>query len=1096
MVVAIMLVGFAVKTNTAAAAECTISSTLRVGSKGAQVTCLQAGLGGLVADGNFGAKTKAAVKAWQAGKGLVADGIFGAKSRAAWTGAVVVTPAGLPAGCTSTAGYSPVTGVSCSSGVPATQTGPLAVTLAADNPAAGTIITGQATADLAHFTFTGNGTLNQVVLQRTGISDQSALSNVYLYDGMTRLTDGYSFNNSGQLTMNSLGIVVNGSKTLSVKADVASGTPTSSSIAVTLVSYTVTGGTANAVSVKGNEMSISDGTGMLAGAVLSANTVANANVNAGTTAYTFWSAPLQINTRAVSLKGANFRMIGSAPSDAIAGIKLYVDGVAVGSVASIGTISGSNYAMFDFAMAPVSLSTGSHTVDVRGDVQKGSARTVQLSVQSATDLVIFDAQLGVNIAASGVLANNAGTISIQAGSVTISVDSAFGALTNVTGGSSNVAIGKYKVHAYGEDVKVQSLVVQPVVTNVATTYTSGTTTLGANTITVGSTAGFYAGDVITVAGGTPGTATITSITSATVMVVNFTVAAVTPAGAVTNTTSHNNLANVTLYFNGSQIGTQQNFTGTNLTFTLGSQLIAPAGMDSVLEVRADIRSTTSVNYTGGTVRADLIVGSSNAQGQNSLNALSTPAQTGNTLTIQTGLLVASKNGGYANQNVNPNTTGVKVGSFILQNQSSSESVRVTSMTVGLTFGGGGVLTDYAALRTSETSGSGATPVQPQVSNTFSVDFTLAPGATKTVDVLADTGTNTGVQIITALGTTSIGVSSNVSSTTAAVTGQTITTQVGTVTNPPTLVSSSSTTAQLVPAANGGAANATKATFNFAATGGAAKITELKFTVTGTDTVTSVSVGGVSAPVVSGVAYLTGLNLTVPLGGSGLNQEVLVSYSEVGASGVASYTSSTVALTYVKYTSGSTTANFSPTVSAPTMVVVGSKPAYTLADSSDTLSNGQRKIASITVSADAKGDIKIGQLPITVTSTGLVSVGTGTDNIVVKDTNGVVIPTTNATFAVAAGGSGSASICFDTAVAACASGQGAANGYLIAAGTSKTFDIFATAATVSGAVNTTSLSTVMGVNTNATWYDVAGNSTTVRTAASVFNYPTTTSVITN
>ncbi len=70
-----------------AAAACSITTTLRVGSRGAEVACLQTALdNGLAADGVFGPKTKAKVVAWQASVGLVADGIFGAKSRAAWMG--------------------------------------------------------------------------------------------------------------------------------------------------------------------------------------------------------------------------------------------------------------------------------------------------------------------------------------------------------------------------------------------------------------------------------------------------------------------------------------------------------------------------------------------------------------------------------------------------------------------------------------------------------------------------------------------------------------------------------------------------------------------------------------------------------------------------------------------------------------------------------------------------------------------------------------------------------------------------------------------------------------------------------------------------
>ena len=63
--------------------SCSIVNTLRVGSRGEQVKCLQ-GVVGANADGKFGPMTKTAVKAWQASHGLVADGIFGPRSRAAW----------------------------------------------------------------------------------------------------------------------------------------------------------------------------------------------------------------------------------------------------------------------------------------------------------------------------------------------------------------------------------------------------------------------------------------------------------------------------------------------------------------------------------------------------------------------------------------------------------------------------------------------------------------------------------------------------------------------------------------------------------------------------------------------------------------------------------------------------------------------------------------------------------------------------------------------------------------------------------------------------------------------------------------------------
>lgn len=1029
MIVAVMVVGGVVAnvSNNTASADCSITTTLRLGSKGTQVVCLQQSLGGLTADGNFGPMTKAAVVKFQKNSGLTADGIFGAKSRAVWmsnAGNSASFPAGcasasgystttglacyaipssnsFPAGCTSNLGFSPTTGASCATGVSTTypagctsasgfspttgascatgavnnQTGPVSVSLSSDNPASGYIIANQATADLAHFTFTGTGTINTVVLQRTGISDQNTLSNVYLFNGNVRLTDGFSFNNVGQLTMNSLGIAINGPTTISVKADVASVT-NASSLGITLIGFTAAGQSATTVSVKGNEMTY--GTGNLASVYLngtSQTVTGTPTVNAGTSAYTVWSNPLQVNTRAVWLKGANFRLTGSAPADALGNIRLYVDGVAVGSAATMGTITGSNYAMFDFSSVPVSLSTGSHTVDVRADIVKGASYTVTVSLQQASDLVLYDGQVGVNVAvtktsALAYVASTSGVITINAGTASVVVDPTFSAQTNITGGATNVVIGKYKVHGYGEDVKVSSLSVTPILTSACTS------------------------------GATYGSSTCN----------------VTTSGAThTQFANGNGLNNVTLFFNGSQVGSSTGWVSGSgaISFNLGSQMILPAGVDSYIEVRADLTTdsggtyaaggpdplaTTGVNYTAGTVSADLTYVAGNAQGQTSHTAVDFPSssKTGTTMTIQTGTLAVSKNTGYASQSIGPNTAGVKIGSYILQNQSTSESVRVTSLALTMldvtasttmTSSTTPALTNFSNLRTSETSGSGANPVQPSGSNTFSVDFTIAPSATKVIDVFADTSSTVSTSFSTKLVVTSLGSSSNVSisqnGTGTAVNGQVMTLAVGTVdntTNLISLLSAPSTAQQFVPSANG-ATNATKATFKINATGGSVNISEMKFRVNSADvsqtltsgtttvgkqtdllvsdgtqflagdvvqlanatnstygvgtvvsistntltvnisvapttaatlvrlvpaTVTSVTVNGISAAPVNGVVYLTGLNLTVPNGGAGLSQDAYVSYASVGTNGIMSGATSRVALEYMKYTSGNTT----------------------------------------------------------------------------------------------------------------------------------------------------------------------------------------------
>jgi hypothetical protein len=563
------------------------------------------------------------------------------------------------------------------------------------------------------------------------------------------------------------------------------------------------------------------------------------------------------------------------------------------------------------------------------------------------------------------------------------------------------------------------------------------------------------------------------------------------------------------------------------------------------------------------------------------------------LAVQTGLLAVSKNSGYANTSVTPNTAGAKIASFTLQNQSTSEPIRVTSLAIALKDNAGAAmttsstpaLTNFSNLRTSETSGSGATPVQPAATNTFSVDFTIAPGATKTIDVYADTGATTSTSLSTTLATTSLGTASNVAvlqnTNGTAVAGQTITLASGTITNPPTLLTANSTASQFVPAGNGGATDASKATFNIKATGGAATISELKFTVNSQDksaasvdasgtstgsqvitlttssdaasfqvgdvvefvaattngrgvvtaiaapdltvnvtvayvgalsavrltpaTVTSVRVGSMTAPVVSGVAYLTGLSLAVPNGGSGLTQDVFVSYSPVGTNGMNTGATSRLALEYIKYTGGSSTATISTTalggsgltaVVAPTMKLVGSRPALTVNSASSTLIVGTTEVGSVTVTANAKGDITLNTLPISVALSGATmpnaAPGYAADGLIVKDANGQTITTTNTAFSATTAG-GTSTITFT-------------NGYPITAGTSATFRIFITTNAVSNpnGAHTSSATLTLGAASSLSWTDTSGNASaatatdvagsaayTTSNTTYLYNYPTNT-----
>lgn len=675
----------------------------------------------------------------------------------------------------------------------------IVVSLASDNPAANTIVSGQSTADLAHFNFSGSGTVTQLTLNRIGVSSNTLLNNVYLYNGNLRITDGSSVNSSGQIVFNNASGLFTSPANISVRADIATGANTQT-VGVSVASA-MSGSNSVSGTPSGNLFTVANPSDV-ATAVFQANTVSAASVNAGSLNYTVWSAPLSIAQRSVWLKTAMFKAIGSASTDALQNFILYVDGNQVATTGSLQAINGSNYAIFNPSTA-FNLMTGSHTLEVRADIVKGSARNVQFSLQNAADIMLTDSSYNVNITPhttnTGTVfsTNQAGLLSINAGVVSVQLDPTFSSTTTVPGGATGVPLGKFNLTAYGEDVQINTLVV-----------TFSGTAIGTN-----------------------------------------------------------GLNNVTLFANGSQVGATQQITGsgTTATFTLGSSLIIPAGNTPTnLVVKADTIDGNNANITSGTLAVSLNASGSNvsnSQGRSSQNVISVPSSsvTGLSLTIGAGGATLSANAGYAAaQTISPNTVGARLGSFVIQ-AGNNENIRVTNLQVNLTTNGTTALdnttpttpplSDVSDLKVSVNGGTPSAPVPPQASNNFSQTFVIPQNGTATIDVWGSLGSTTSGTIVVKLLPTATGVVSNTSVSFSSTAGQTITIAAGSL-NAPTFTTSGSSTSQFVASA-GGATDATLNNFNFTASNGSLNISELKFAVLGTaSSVASVKIGSVSAPVVN------------------------------------------------------------------------------------------------------------------------------------------------------------------------------------------------------------------------------------------------------
>jgi hypothetical protein len=838
----------------------------------------------------------------------------------------------LPLGCSSTTGFSSITGASCSTGVVTTTTsGPISAMLASSQPM-GNLISGQAGAALATYTLTGNGTVSSVTLTRGGVSDQSTLTNVYLYDGATRLTDGYSFNNAGTLTMNNVNLMVNGSRTITVRGDVYASAAAGQTLSVNLANF-VAGTSATTVNLSGNALTVVNGTGLLSTVNLStaSPSPAAASINAGAVNQNLWSNTISVGLHAATLRGMTVKMVGSAPSNTLSNVALYVDGTKVSSA----MINSNMQFVFDLASAPYSLTTGSHNVEVRGDVIGGANRNFYLSLEKSSDLMVNDSQVSggtVSVTATylgGTLNNlNAGLVTIQNGTLTINQDTAFNNTTTLVGGATNIKMAAYKFTAYGEDVKVNSLTFTP-----------------------------------SISGMTPASST---------------------------------MINVGLYINGGQVGSNQTAThGNALTFSnLGSNLTATVGTPVIVEIRGDVITSGNVNYTAGTVKFDLAAGSSNAQGVGSGQLTSTGSAGGQTLTVSSSNVTFAQTSGWAGATTSPNQVAKKIGSFTVQT-GSAEGVTISNILVGITgtMIGANQVTNITVKDGSTVVG---TPVgNPTASNNFSVTLPVAMSTTKTYDVYADIGSSAaGLTVIPAMTVTYRGTTSNVTTTSSTVTGSTLTAAVATIAvGDVTFVPSSSAVAQFLI---GGQSSFAIGTFNFKNTGGVggAIIKDVTVTVPA-NTIGSVTMNGVTAQVVSTTATLYNVGVVVPADASGINVPMTVSLVCVGASngcaGV-SNTTATASITNVTYNNGSSIASVVPTVAiTPVSKLVASKPTLALTTTAGSgLTNGSVKIGEFTVSADNAGDIKIEAIPVTVSTSTGVAIASSTMELRDSTGNTVII----------------------------------------------------------------------------------------------------------
>jgi len=887
--------------------------------------------------------------------------------------------------------------------------GPLSVGISSDNPASNTLIAGQASADLAHFTFTGSGTVTSVVLNRLGVSSDTTLANLYLYNGTKRLTDAATVS-SGKITFSDTAglFVVNGSMNISVKSDIAAST-SGQTVGVQLASWNV-----NTVSLSGNLMTIatapSDFATVAVGAPTPAGTSADVTLDPQKD-YNMWQSSITVGNHDVWLKSLQLRVIGSVVIGDLQNFRLYVDGVLAGSAVALQDANG--YLVFDLGSG-VKLLAGTRQIKLLGDVLGGSNKKFTISLRQKPDIAVVDTQYGQAVLATGTFPASAPNAtyeqSINVGTITITkaTDSPSG---DVVATATGVKLVSYKFEAFGEPLKFETL-------RASFTATDGTSAITdmmslrnaaiyADGVQIGSLASLCEDSVSTTASCSAGTA----------------------------------------------------YT----EYSLGSSLVVTPGTPRIVDIRADIYDNTGTQdaVANNTITAQIILGSSNVQRVKSLGYFSQAAPAvGSTLTIKTGSFTASKYTGYANQSIVTPQTQYKFGSYNLT-AATSEDVNVSAINLDVSDQNNSgafqaadmtnvflkIYNDAGSLVSSTTPKS---TISGTASNSYSVNFTIPQTKVWRVDAYADIGSSTGTAtMVSNLGASGLTAASSTTATAADAAGQSITSATGSL-----VLNNGSIPANKV--INGGqTANVYSFTLNpqydnftlddavFKLSSTLASSSNAVGTAYLKENGVVVGSANIGNPGVSNSLSFLGVNRPISLSGGSKTYTVDVAFSNIGPS----YGTDTgglvlVQLSHLKYRNNAgtiTTSTVSPsTYQGNSNYVVAGYPTFTNAGlPSAVLAAGTQTLFKTNVTANG-GAITWRKVVFTVTATANPTIaGSGWQLF----ENGVDITSTASTSALS--GYGYATASHDFNVAAAGTGTVAftfASERTINAGTSSTLEL--------------------------------------------------------
>ncbi len=208
--------------------------------------------------------------------------------------------------------------------------------------------------------------------------------------------------------------------------------------------------------------------------------------------------------------------------------------------------------------------------------------------------------------------------------------------------------------------------------------------------------------------------------------------------------------NAKIFLNGVQIGSTKDLASDTdpdndgTTFDLGSSFVARHGVVEILEIYGDAKDDDATNYASGTsVDIGVSVAATDTEGMSSGNTVTAISEVeGNSRSMSSSTLTASKYSAYANQTMIAGTNNAKLGSFVLS-AGSTEGVNINTIAINLSAVEAATITDLRLVDAATGVQIGSTKVSPSGSagaagdNSFSVNIAIPVNGTKTIDLVGN-----------------------------------------------------------------------------------------------------------------------------------------------------------------------------------------------------------------------------------------------------------------------------------------------------------------------------------------------------------------------